>query len=355
MATMIDPSRIHRVLFIKLRHIGDILLAAGVFKALKKVNPMVRISVVVPAGTEEMLTLNPSVDEILPLKKHQSLRNQIQFVLKIRRIHPELAANMTEGDRGAFLAAVSGARWRIGIDPRGRGFLGKRHLFTHLVEPRYDGRHRAVMDMDILRPLGIEGSNPEVDLFTSPEDDATVASLLREQGLKAESPYVVIHPTSRWLFKCWRDEAVAQLVDRLEAEGLGIILTCGPDEKERARLSTILSTIRSNPLVFPGNLTLKQLGSLIKGASVFFGVDSAPMHMAAALRTPVVALFGPSDHQVWRPLTPRGRIIVKTGEYECIPCRQDGCQGSKKSRCLQAISVEEVFEAVMTACAMNPR
>lgn len=346
MAAMIDPNRIDRVLFIKLRHIGDVLLAAGVFKALKKANPMVRISVVVPAGTEEMLTLNPSVDEILPLKRHQSLRDQIQFVLMIRKVRPQVAVNMTEGDRGAFLALMSGAQWRIGIDPRGRGFFGKRHLFTHVIEPRYDGRHRAVMDMDVLRPLGLEGSNPEVNLFTSSEDDATVASLLRDQGLKTESPYIVIHPTSRWLFKCWRDESVAQLVDRLEAEGLRTILTCGPDEKERAKLSNIFSTIRSNPLVFQGNLTLKQLGSLIRGASVFFGVDSAPMHMAAALKTPVVALFGPSDHRVWHPLTPRGRIIVKTAEFGCIPCRRDGCQGSKRSACLDAVTVDEAYHAI---------
>lgn len=349
MAAMIDPNTIHRVLFIKLRHIGDVLLAAGVFTAVKQANPLIRISVVVPAGTEEMLTLNPSVDEVFPLQRNHSLQQQLAFLFRVRRGRPDVAVNMTEGDRGAFLAAVSGAPWRIGIDPGGRGFVGKRHLFTHVIEQRYDGRHRAAMDMDVLRPLGIEACDPEVNFFTSPEDDTLVASLLREQGLEAESPYIVVHPTSRWLFKCWRDEAVAQLVDRLEAEGLRVILTCGPDEKERAKLSNILSTIRSDPLVFPGNLTLKRLGSLIKCASVFFGVDSAPMHMAAALRTPVVALFGPSDHRVWRPLTNQGKVIVKTREFDCIPCRKDGCGGSKKSRCLETISVEEVLEAVMTS------
>lgn len=346
MEAMIDLSKIQRILFIKLRHIGDVLLAAGVFKAVKEANPRIRVSVVVPAGTEEMLTLNPSVQEILPLQRHKSLRHQLEFLLRIRRSQPDVAVNMTEGDRGAFLAAASGAQWRIGIEPGGRGFFGKRHLFTHLIQPRYDGRHRALMDMDVLRPLGIEGSNPEVELFTSPEDDGIVASLLREQGLEASHPYIVIHPTSRWLFKCWRDEAVAELVDRLEEEGRKVVLTCGPDDKEQTRFSNILSSVRSKPLLFPGNLTLKRLASLIKGASLFFGVDSAPMHMAAALSIPVVALFGPSDHRVWHPLTPRGRIIVKTREFDCIPCKQDGCNGSKKSACLDAVSVDEVYHAV---------
>ncbi|NTV43109.1 MAG: putative lipopolysaccharide heptosyltransferase III, partial [Syntrophobacteraceae bacterium] len=312
-------------------------------------SPQIRVTVVVPAGTEEMLTLNPSIDEIIPLAKHQALPSQLALLLRIRRGRPDVAVNMTEGDRGAFLAAVSGARWRIGIDPRGRGFLGKRHFFTHCIQPRDDGRHRAVMDMDVLQPLGIEAGDPEVELFTAPEDDARVASLLAEKGLNAGTPYIVAHPTSRWLFKCWRDEAVAQLVDRLEGKGWRTVLTCGPDGRERAKLSNILSLVRSKPLVFPGTLTLKTLGSLIKGASVFFGVDSAPMHMAAALKTPVVALFGPSDHRVWHPLTPQGRIIVKTPEFGCIPCKQDGCQGSKRSACLEAVSVDEVFHAIRDA------
>lgn len=343
---MIDLHKIQRILFIKLRHIGDVLLAAGVFKAVKQANPLIHISVVVPVGTEEMLSLNPSVDEVLPLQRNHSLRHQLAFLFRIRGSRPDVAVNMTEGDRGAFLAAVSGARWRIGIDPKKRGFLGKRHLFTHLVESPYNGRHRAVMDMDVLRPLGIESDWPEVELFTSPEDDGIVASLLREQGLKASHPYIVIHPTSRWLFKCWRDEAVAGLVDRMEGTGWKVVLTCGPDDKEQTRFSNILSCVRSKPLLFPGNLTLKRLASLIKGASLFFGVDSAPMHMAAALSIPVVALFGPSDHRVWHPLTPRGRIIVKTREFDCIPCKQDGCNGSKKSACLDAVSVDEVYHAV---------
>lgn len=352
--SMIDPDRIHRILFIKLRHIGDVLLAAGVFKAVKKAKPQIRITVVVPAGTEEMLTLNPYVDEVIPLKKSQSIWQHLSFLLMVRRGRFDLAVNMTEGDRGAFLAFASGARYRIGIDPSGKGFRGKKHLFTDLIKARYDGRHRAVMDMDVLQPLGFHSGDPEVELFTSPEDDAFVENLLTENGIPNGTPFILVHPTSRWLFKCWRDEAVAELIDRLDNKGLRTVLTCGPDEKEKARLADILVRVRSEPVVFAGDLTLKKLASLIKRSAVFFGVDSAPMHMAAALNRPVVALFGPSDSRVWHPLTTQATVIVKREDFSCLPCKQDGCGGSKRSECIEAITVDEVFDAVEYACKTSP-
>lgn len=344
---LIDLAEIDRILFIKLRHIGDVLLATGVFKAIKTAKPQLQISVVVNAGTEAMLTLHPSLHEVIPLRKGGSLWEQVAFLYRIRRKGFQAAVNMTEGDRGAFLARVTGARYRVGIDPRGKGFPGKKHLFTHLVPQVYDGRHRAVMDMDVLQPFGLNDGTPHVELFTSPADDRCVWELLKERGIDRGTPYLVVHPTSRWLFKCWRDEAVARLIDRLEAQGVRTVVTCGPDNREKSKLTRILSTIRSSPLVFPGTLSLKQLASLIKGSALFFGMDSAPMHMAAALGTPVVALFGPSDRTVWHPLTAEGRVIVKEDSFPCIPCKKDGCGGSKRSRCLEAVTVDEVMEAIM--------
>ncbi|NLI31773.1 MAG: putative lipopolysaccharide heptosyltransferase III [Deltaproteobacteria bacterium] len=346
---MIDLQSIDRILFIKLRHIGDVLLAAGVFKALKTAKPDLHITVVVNAGTEEMLTLHPCIDEVIPLRKGKNPLKQAAFLLKVRKGRYDVAVNMTEGDRGAFLARATGARYRIGIDPMGRGFWGKKHLFTHLITPHYAGRHRAVMDMDVLQPLGLRQIPPDVELFTSPEDDGYVQNLLKEKGFLPGTRYIVIHPTSRWLFKCWRDEAVSELIDRLEGEGLNTVVTCGPGANEELKLTRILTQVRSKPLVFRGTLSLKKLASLIKGSAVFFGMDSAPMHMAAALGVPVIVLFGPSDSRVWHPLTPKGRVIDAKERFDCIPCRRDGCGGSKRSRCLESIPVEEVYEAIMTA------
>lgn len=337
---------IRRVLLIKLRHIGDVLLAAGTCKALKEACPRARISVMVPLGTEAMLTEHPDIDEVIPVKRDGDWLENLRLIRRLRRGRFDLAVNMTEGDRGAILACLSGARFRFGIDPGSRGFKGKRFLYTHLIQPVYDGRHRALMDLDVLMPLGIHDRAPQVELFVSREDQAFMDRWLGEQRLLPDRPFVVVHPTSRWLFKCWRDEAVARVVDHLERNSVRVVLTSGPDPRETEKLSSIVALCRSNPLVLSGRLTLKQLAALLRRSTLFFGVDTAPMHMAAALGKPVLALFGPSDSKVWGPLAPIRRIIDRSGDYPCIPCRQDGCDGTKRSRCLEAISTEEVMEAL---------
>lgn len=337
---------IQRVLFIKLRHIGDVLMAAATCKALKAARPEVRISVLVPSGTESMLTHHPDIEEVIPMQRGAGWWEDLRLIGRLRRGRFDLAVNMTEGDRGAILAYLSGARFRFGIDPRHKGFRGKRYLYTHLIKPVYDGRHRALMDLDVLLPLGIHSKTAEVELFVAAEDQEFIDRWLRDQGLLDGRPFIVLHPTSRWMFKCWRDEGVARVVDYLEARSIRVILTSGPDPREAQKLSSIVAMCRTSPLVLSGCLTLKQMAALLRRSTLFFGVDTAVMHMAAAVGKPVVALFGPSDSRVWGPLTPMRRIIDRSKDFQCIPCRRDGCNGTKKSRCLDAISDEEAMEAL---------
>ncbi|HLB25632.1 MAG TPA: putative lipopolysaccharide heptosyltransferase III [Nitrospirota bacterium] len=340
----IDISGIRSVLVIKLRHIGDVLLATPTLRALKEATGA-RITAVTPAGMEEMLTLNPSVDEVLPLVRGRGLIYDMKFIARLRDRKFDLAINMTEGDRGAVISFLSGARWRIGIDPGGKGFFGKRFLFTHLVRPPR-GVHRAVADMEVLAPLGIKPRDPVVELFVSPDDEAYVGRVLEEKGVPENSPVAVVHPTSRWLFKCWEDGSVASVIEYIEGRGVRVAVTSGPDGKEVEKAKKIISLCRTNPLDMTGALTLKRLAALLKRSTLFFGVDTAPMHMAAAVGTPVVALFGPSDHRVWRPFGKKTVTVVKEKEFPCLPCGKDGCGGTKKSRCIEAITVDDAVAAV---------
>jgi len=348
----IDIGLVDRALIIKLRNIGDVLLTAPVFTALKAARPGVRLTALVPAGMEDMLTLNPDVDEVITVKRGSGMMYDLKLLKRLRASRFDLAINMTEGDRGALLAFFCGARFRIGFDPGGRGFLGKRLLFTSLAPVVCDGRHRAELDMDVLKPLGIEGADTVVKLYTSEEDDAFVRGLLSRGGIGPGDRYAVVHPTSRWLFKCWRDEAMAAVIDYLEGRGIRVVVTAAPEEEELARVKNMLSTVRSKPLDLSGRLSLKRLAALMKKSVLFFGVDTAPMHMAAAVGVPVVALFGPSDSTIWGPHSKSAMVVDKRDEFNCVPCNRDGCDGSKKSKCMEAITVDEAvraLEAVMAA------
>ncbi|MBI5694797.1 MAG: putative lipopolysaccharide heptosyltransferase III [Nitrospirae bacterium] len=352
----INLREIQSILVIKLRHIGDVLLTTPTFRALKTAIPHARTVALVPKGTEDMLTLNPCVDEVITFEKGAGLVHELGLVRRLRAEKPDLVINMTEGDRGAIMGLLSGARYRIGVDPEGRGFLGKRLVYTHTVPTVYDGRHKAVMDMDLLGPLGIAPVTTGAELYTSQEDDEYVAGILERNGVPRDAKTAVVHPTSRWLFKCWRDEAVAAVIDHIEGRGIRAVITSGPDAQELDRVRNILSLVRSRPVDLSGKLTLKRLASVCRRAEFFFGVDTAPMHMAAAVGTPVVALFGPSDSVLWGPLTGRRVVVEKLAEFPCIPCHRDGCEGSKRSRCLEAITVEDAVEAVeiYIRCAVTP-
>ena len=155
------------------------------------------------------------------------------------------------------------------------------------------------------------------------------------------------------MFKTWRLEGYARVIDHLqEACGLNVMVTGGPEDKEQAAVQAILSQCRTHPLDLSGRLTLKQLGCLIGGARLFFGVDSAPMHMAAAVETPVLALFGPSGDIMWGPWGKGHRVIKKN--WPCRPCGRDGCEGSKVSRCLEEITAEEAISGIESLLSRIP-
>jgi hypothetical protein len=127
-----------------------------------------------------------------------------------------------------------------------------------------------------------------------------------------------VHPASRWRFKCWSSAKNAELIDRLAAEGLQVVITAAPDPEEVAFVDEIRARIRSAPLNLAGQLSIKELGALTARAKLFIGVDSMPMHLAAAMGTPTVALFGPSGESVWGPVNVAHRV-VQSG-HSCRPC-----------------------------------
>jgi lipopolysaccharide heptosyltransferase III len=341
----VKPENAKRVLVVKLRHIGDVLMMTPMLRALKDAMPDAEITAVVPSGMEDLLAHNPCVSDVLAFRKGSGLIEDLKLLKTLRAKKFDIAINMTEGDRGAVMCLASGAGIRIGADPKGKGFLGKGRLFTSLVPQRWD-RHRALMDLEMAVPLGIKPANQGLELYTSRCDDEYVGGLLADQGIEDDEPIATVHPTSRWLFKCWNDKSVAEVIDYLHAKGLKVIMTSGPDKKETEKAAHIASLTKTPPVDLTGLLTLGQLASLLKMSRLFFGVDSAPMHMAAAVGTPVVALFGPSDYKVWAPFTDNARVVMKKDMFPCLPCRKDGCGGSKRSRCLEAITVEEVIRAI---------
>lgn len=336
---------VNRILVIKFRHLGDVLLTSPVFRLLKERFPNSVVDGLIYKDSKAMLEGNSSVSDLLlydrgwkQLGFAHRLGKELGLLREIRRRRYDLVLNLTEGDRGAIATLASGARLRVGIDPGRSGFFGKRKIYTHLVRPCQSPRHAVERNLDALRVLGLHPELHERNLeFHVPEEAF--------QKVTGWQNCVVVHPVSRWLFKCPEPSLVARLVCALRDRGERVVLTAGPDPKELERIEHILQGCRGEGIYsLAGLLSLKELGALYQGAKALITVDSVPLHIASALKVPVVALFGPTSEQNWGPWNhPKAQVV--TSFMSCRPCYLDGCGGSKRSDCLDRLSIGSILRA----------
>ena len=350
-----DPvplDAIRRALVIKLRHHGDVLLTSPVFGVLKSHAPHVDIDALVYRETAEMLTLHPAIDFVHCIDRAWKTRGlagqaaaEWQLLHTLRQRRYDLLIHLTEHPRGAWLARLTGCRWAVAPWVSGRGRWWTR-AFTHFFPtPPRGKRHAVELNLDALRRIGLYPADTERSLRLVPGNDAEkrICALLRTHDLHPKA-FIHIHPASRWMFKCWTAQKMAQLIDYLADEGRRIVITGAPRPEERRMVDQILAVSRHAPVDLCGQLSLKDMAALSAQAALFIGVDSAPMHIAAAVGTPTVALFGPSGEAEWGPWQVAAQVVTSPSHL-CRPCGQAGCGGSKISDCLVQIEVRRVLQA----------
>jgi len=327
------------ILVIKLRYIGDVLLATPVLRTLRDRFPPARLTMAVNEGTEDVLKWNPDLDEVLVVARG-GLVQQIRFLGEVRRRRFDCVIDLTDGDRSAMLSRLSGAPVRIGFNEerRWRGLL-----YTSVAQTRSDAIHRMERDLEAVRILGIEPKVSPLVLHTSHQDEEDAARLLGEAGLGADSPrpLVMFHPGARYWFKAWPAERFATLADRL-TDAYGCRVLVGGDANDREVAHAIHARARSAPALLAGHTTLLQFAAVLKRCALFVGNDNGPMHMAAALGTPVVGLFGPSDPSVWGPRGRKVEVLYKG--LDCRRCFHPTCTRGDQN-CMRLITVDEVFTA----------
>ncbi len=352
----VDFSRVRRALVIKLRHHGDVLLTSPVFSVLKGRAPHVEIDALVYADTADMLTLHPAIAQIHGVDrtwKHGGLATQARgewtLLRTLRERRYDLLLHLSEHRRGMWLAKLLSPTHAVAPRLKNADALWDEsfsHFYTPV--PRGNTRHVVETHLDALRRIGIQPHDDERALVLLPgaAAHARIATLLAGHGLGARG-FLHLHPASRWMFKTWPAQRSAQLIDKLVEAGHKIVLTCAPTAVETGLLANILSLTAAPVVDLGGQLTLKELAALTAQARAFVGVDSAPMHIAAAMGTPVIALFGPSGEIEWGPWRVAHRTVTSF-LHPCRPCGNDGCGGSKVSECLTTLPVARVLDALGT-------
>ncbi|MGZ5040508.1 MAG: putative lipopolysaccharide heptosyltransferase III [Usitatibacter sp.] len=346
----VNLATVQRVLVVKLRHHGDVLLSSPVFSVLKARAPHADIDALVYSDTRDMLEGHPSIAAIHAVDrawKRQGLatqaRRELDLIQALQSRRYQLLVHLTGHWRGAWLAQALRPRWSVAP---ARGSRWWNWSFSHRYPlPRSTPRHAVEANLDALRRLGIypEESEKPLVMVPGPEAQARVDALLSAASLPPKG-FIQVHPASRWLFKTWTEERNAELLRELVRDGHRVVVTGAPDARERAIVSRILAAAAVPVTDLSGQLSLRELAAVSLRARLFFGVDSAPMHVAAAMGTPVVALFGPSGEKEWGPWRVPHRVV--TSDHPCRPCGNDGCGGGKVSECLTQLPVDRVRSAV---------
>lgn len=359
-------KNVKKVLVIKLRYIGDVLLTVPSVRALRGTFPDAHIAVLVNAGTEEVLSGNYLIDEIilfnrgikrLPSIKHYT--SEIKFLREIRGKGFDMTVDLSGGDRAAIISLASGAKYRLGWDSQ-EGFIGKRYFYTHRLTPD-SKKHMVLQDCEIIGRFGISTDDLSVEIHIPEDDRIFVRNILKKNSMKKDTRVIHIHPTSRCQYKCLKNECMAEVITWIMRKDMSAVVTSSPGEREMEQARNILSLLpgslrNSSRLInMCGKTTIKQLAALSELSDIFLGVDSAPMHIAAAVGIPVIALFGPSVTCRWRPwentkgkgigngFRTSGLHTVIQRDWECVPCDKEGCNRSKRSKCLEDIKPEEII------------
>jgi heptosyltransferase-3 len=348
------------ILLINIRLIGDVILSTPLIGALKERWPHSKIHCLVNRGTGEWLEKDPRVEKVIyhePKEKGLTREKGGSYFKAIFRSY-DVAIDLNGSDRGALASILAGRNMRIGFVRKHYFWssLWKRILLTHPIDYSWKS-HVVEMSRKVMEALGVAASQLKVDLFWDQSDEDIVLKEISSMSIKA---YVVLHPFPRWSFKEVPLDVLANgTVAIARSMGFNVVVTSGPDEREKEKLETMVFPDDVRVVKIPGTLNLNQIACLINGAQLYIGLDTAVTHIAASTGTPVVALYGPTPLWRWGPWcntcespqypmkgnTRNGHIVVIQRDWECVSCGRKGCDDSMTSRCLEDISSEEIVEA----------
>jgi lipopolysaccharide heptosyltransferase III len=326
------------VLLIQLKRIGDLILTVPVIAALRKAFPEAKISLIVAHGSRALLPAIPGVDHTFIARGRVSDAKQWFAVAKARF---DYCLDFTRTDRSAFLTLLSGARKRITYDTIRREPL-RRLSYNEFVPSNMRVMHTVDRHLALLAPLGLYDVSQEIHLTLPQKAKDRAAAVMTENDL-AEN-FVILHPGSARTEKFWIARRWAEVANRMASrEWTRFVLTGGRSRMEQDHIARIKSHLERPVVDLSGQMDLLTLAALIERARLLVTIDSAPMHLAAALGTPQLALFGPTNPYHWRPRTTPA-IVLRAGialpMTDFVPKQTPGA--------MKEISTEQVIDAMQT-------
>ncbi|MXV73251.1 lipopolysaccharide heptosyltransferase II [Candidatus Poribacteria bacterium] len=335
-----DPlPNMNKILVIRVDGIGDLLNSTPAIALLRKNYPSAEITVLARPLTAPVLIGNPDVNRTLIFDrdgKHRGIRARLQFYRELRREGFQLAVAMQTAMWTHLVAFLSGATYRLG-----RYQKRFRSTLTHAWRGKYPKgeTHEVDRNLELVR-LICEGAGKRQLIFhLSPDEIAAAEARLTSLGIGTEAFLIGIHPGGSSFDKRWPEKRYAALADRLSQQyNATILLLRGPEEA--ALVQNIQAAMQSDSITYAPE-TIRDLGAMLSCCDLVVCNDSGPMHLAAALDVPTVAIFGPTDHVAWHPLSENASIVRR--DMPCWPCSAHKCKIGWE--CTKKLPVEPVWDA----------
>jgi ADP-heptose:LPS heptosyltransferase len=331
-----------RLLVIRHRAAGDLLLTTPALRALRAALPSARIDVLVARGLGSLLEGNPDVTRAIEFDR-RSLRSQAGLYLRLARGGYDAVVDLVSNPRSAWMTALTRARVRAGYDIPGRSWA-----YTVAVpRERVDAagpvpRYAPEASLDLIGALGIPDRGLELTMRVAPRAEQVVDDWLHAQGIGTGIPVFACLPAGSWPAKTWLPERFAGVMDAFSGEG-EVLWLWGPGERDLAEECRGL--MRGPSRVAPP-LGWQELAAFLRRCALWVGNDSGPKHVAVALGVPTVTIFGPTHPGTWHP--PRGpHALVEAAGLDCLHCNANRCPlpGERHLRCMRDVTVERVVEA----------
>jgi len=342
----IRKDAIHKILLIRLDHIGDLLMTTPALRALRTTYPNAEIHLLVKEAPSEVLKLNPNLNRIITFNAPWTIASgdkatmgeTIRVVGRLRRERYDCVIGFRADPREALLSLFTGAPYRLGYGARGGGFC-----FTHRMEFNKE-EHEIKRALSLLSPLGISSNSGRMDFIFSPDDRDKAEDILRKAGIKTDRKIVGIHPGAASPFKRWTSKGFAELGDLLMKKRYRVILLGAPGDKDL--LQSITGRMK-NPAPVACDMSLKVLSALVSRLDCLVCNDSAPSHIAQAVGTRAIILYGPTHDEVTGPLD-RKKHTVGRNRVPCSPCWLPGtkfdCQHD--FQCWKGLKAETVLNEI---------
>mgnify|MGYP000324191441 CR=1 FL=1 len=343
----IKNSHFDKILVVKLDHIGDVVTATPVFEALKNRYPEAHVSLLLGSWSKDVVKNNPNIDELILYDSSSFMRNKqrkhsltyyFNILRTIRLSEFKLIIDLRGDWFTLILAVLSKCTFRL---DRGTVRFKKKisKLFNRFSE---NTTHEVICNLEIVQPLGIKLHQVKTKIYLTNEEMDEANTILKHYGISENDTLIVIHPGAPWKPRRWSVRKFVNIANWcVSKKNAKVVLIGGHDE---IMLKDHLTQfIDKRVIVLIGQTNLRQTMSIINRATMLVCNDSGPMHLASALGTPVVALFGPENPNKFGPWGSNNIVLHK--KVDCFPCKQKTCTKADNT-CVNLITESEVKKAI---------